>query len=135
MAEDKDVVSHETILKVLAADADGYYRLVLTLASAFLGGSLLFLEKIVPKPTCLSLVFMSLGWVALVASVAVVTNIREKNLRSGYIALEGKRDQARVLDAAKDRQITWASTLLIAGMAFVTLAVAVGVWTRTSGGN
>lgn len=108
-------ITRETIFKVLAKDADGYYKLVLTLASAFLGGSLLFLEKIVPDPTWLSLVFMVLGWGSLVGSVAVVTSIRERNLRSGYLALEGKVEEARKLDVAKDRQTRWASLLLIGG--------------------
>lgn len=134
MTERQDI-PRETIFKVLATDADGYYKLVLTLASAFLGGSLLFLEKIVPDPTWLSLAFMILGWVSLVGSVAVVTSIRERNLRSGYMTLEGKVEDARRLDAAKDRHTRWASVLLIAGMAFVMLASGVGLWIKVCGGK
>lgn len=134
MTNSQNDIPRETIFKVLATDADGYYKLVLTLASAFLGGSLLYLEKIVPDPTWISLVFMILGWVSLVGSVAVVTSIRERNLRSGYLVLEGKVDEARKLDVAKDRQTRWASLLLIGGMASVMLAGAVGMWIKVCGG-
>jgi hypothetical protein len=136
VAEEEDQsISRETIFTVLANDADGYYKLVLTVASAFLGGSLLFLEKIVPHPTRLSLVLMTLGWLSLVASIAAITSVRQRNLRSGFLALEGKVDEARKLDVAKDRHSGWAAWLLIVGMSFIVLAGAVGIWTKTFGGH
>ncbi len=135
MTDEQKGISREAIFKVLAADADGYYKLVLTLASSFLGGSLLFLEKIMPKPTWLSLLFVSLGWGSLIASVALVTSIRAWNLRSGFFALEGKVEEARKLDVKKDRHTTCASNLLIAGMIFIMLAGAVSLWVKIGGGK
>lgn len=46
MNEEKDV-SRECIFNIYAAEAQGFYKLVITIASSFLGGSLIFVEKII----------------------------------------------------------------------------------------
>ena len=135
MANEQSDITRGTIFGILATDADGYYRLVLTVASSFLGGSLFFLEKFLPHPTLLTLSLLSVGWGSLVTSIALVTRVRLKNLQSGAFALEGKEAEARVLDAVKARETTGAARFLIWGMVFVVAAGVVSLWTRVLGGN
>ncbi|MBI5710345.1 MAG: hypothetical protein HZC42_08590 [Candidatus Eisenbacteria bacterium] len=134
MAENQDV-SRETIFRVLATDADGYYKLVLTVASSFLGGSLVFLEKFLPHPTALSLAFLSVGWASLVTSIGLIANVRLRNLQSGAFALENKITEAQALDLVKARHTEWAARCLIGGMALIVAACATGLWTHMYGGK
>jgi len=120
---------------VLATDADGYYKLVLAVASSFLGASLVFLEKLLPDPTALSLAFLSAGWALLVTSIGLIANVRMRNLQSGALALEGKVTEAQALDLVKARHTKWAARCLIGGMALIVAACAIGLWTNLCGGK
>jgi len=107
-------VSKDTLFNSIVKEAGEFYNLVLTVASAFLGGTLLFLEKIAPQPVKWSLCILALGWLSLIVSIGLAVYVRLKNLESGRLALEGKYDDAAKLDRKKECHcvcMTW--TLLL----------------------
>jgi hypothetical protein len=125
-----DGVSQETILKVLAEIANEYYRLVFAVASAFLGGSLLFLEKFVRKLSVGTLVPLTLGWVALVVAIALIANVCARNIESANLVIRDKRADARKLDDAKARDTALAVWCLVGGMTLLVIAGIVSLWTK-----
>ena len=126
--ENRDRVSKEAAFAAIVAEAGGFYKSVLTVASSFLGGSLLFMHRIAPDPSRLSLVFLSIGWGLLIICVALVIRVRRRNLDSGWQALEGKYDRAKEIDESTRRQSDWAMWLLIIGMAAIMSFGMINVW-------
>ena len=125
-----DGVTQETILKVLADIANEYYRLVFAVASAFLGGSLLFLEKFVRKLSVCTLVPLTLGWAALVVAIALIASVCARNIQSANLVIQNKRTAARSIDDAKARDTTLAVWFLVGGMALLVIAGIVSLWTK-----
>ncbi len=118
---DKKQVSKDTILTVLATEAGGFYNLVITIASSFLGGSLLFIEKIALIPSNSSLYLLGLGWLALIGSIVAISFVRRLNLDSGWKALEEKFDEAKVIDAKTRKLSTGAIVLFSIGLFLIML--------------
>lgn len=124
MADDLNIVPKSAILQSVSAEANGFYGVIVTVASTFLGGSLLFLEKFVPARTGWTVIVMGIGWFALVGSIGCVARIRFMNLRSGKFALEDKHDEASRIDLHTDGLSNWSQWLLIVGMsALVVMGV------------
>jgi hypothetical protein len=116
MAEDPNIVPKSAILQSVTAEANGFYGVVVTVASTFLGGSLLFLEKFTPAKSGWSIVVISVGWISLVASIGCIARLRFMNLRSGKLALTDQYDAAKKIDSHTDLLSNWSQWLLIAGM-------------------
>jgi len=95
-------VSRDTLFNSIVKEAGEFYSLVISVASAFLGGTLLFLEKIAPHPFKWSLCILAFGWLSLIMSIGLAVYVRLKNLESGRLALEGKYDEAQKLDRKKE---------------------------------
>jgi hypothetical protein len=117
MPDDPSIVPRSAILQSITTEASGFYTTVTTVASTFLGASLLFFDKFVSTRTTSSLVFLALSWVALVAAIASVARVRFLNLRSGQLALQDKFDAAAAIDIQGGRFSTAAQWCLIIGMA------------------
>ena len=132
MAKD-DAVSKEQVFLSVASEAAGYYKLIVTVASSFLGGSLLFLERIAPRPSQFSLVVLAAGWASLIASIGLVAWIRAKNLESGALVLAGDYDRAKTIDSTKMFLSNWATVLLCLGMLLIMLCGLLNVWSEQSG--
>jgi hypothetical protein len=116
MPDDPNVVPKSAVLQSITAEANGFYGVVVTVASTFLGGSLLFLEKFAPARSAWSIVVMAIGWISLVASIGCIARIRFMNLRSGKLALLDQFDEATKIDHHTDMLSNWAQWLLIGGM-------------------
>ncbi len=121
MAEDPNVVPKSAILQSLSAEANGFYGVIVTVASTFLGGSLLFLEKFTPAKSDWSIVVISVGWISLVASIGCIARVRFMNLRSGKLALTDQYDEAKEIDRHTDMLSNWSQWLLIAGMSALVI--------------
>jgi len=121
MAEDPNIVPKSAILQSVTAEANGFYGVIVTVASTFLGGSLLFLEKFTPAKSDLSIVVISVGWVSLVASIGCIARVRFMNLRSGKLALSDRFDEAKKIDSHTDLLSNWSPWLLIAGMSALVI--------------
>lgn len=116
MADDPNVVPKSAILQSITTEANGFYTTITTVASTFLGASLLFFDKLVIARTPLSLVILGVAWVALVAAIASVARVRFLNLRSGRLALQDKFDDAAAIDIQSGRCSASAQWCLIVGM-------------------
>lgn len=117
-----DNVSRAALFDSIVKEASEFYKLVLTVASAFLGGTLIFLEKIAPPPVPWWLfVLLCIGWLCLITAICILAIVRTKNLESGCHALDNNFEAAQAIDAKKERYTEWTLWLLIAGVCCITL--------------
>jgi hypothetical protein len=121
MTEPNEKVSKDALFSSIVAEAQGLHRQMVTIAVTFLGGTLLFLEKIATEPTVFSMLFLILGWAALIASVALSSFVRLKNLDAGRYALEEKYDEAARIDRRKECLSIVTIWCFIAGISFITI--------------
>jgi hypothetical protein len=118
-------VTPDVLFQAVVDEARAAYKLIVTMASAFLGGTLLFLEKIAPNPARCSIVVLGLGWSLLICSILCVLRVHYLNLKSGTHVLNGRYELAQPIDEKNDRLTMVASLLLVGGL----LAIAVfGIW-------
>lgn len=116
----QEPVSSDKKFEVLAAEADGFYRMVVTVSTAFLGGSILFVERIAPQPIPQTLWLLAAGWMALVSSIYFIVQVRRGNLESIRLALEGNYGDARSIDAQTRLASALAQWGMIAGMILIS---------------
>ncbi|MEN6535004.1 MAG: hypothetical protein ABFD89_15170 [Bryobacteraceae bacterium] len=116
MTENPDVVPRSAILQSITTEASGFYTTITSVASAFLGASLLFADKFQISGGIFSLVMLAVSWILLVASIGCVARVRFLNLKSGQLALQDKFNDAAAIDIRSWRFSTLAQWLLIAGM-------------------
>lgn len=121
MTESNEKVSKDALFASIVTEAQGLHRQLVTIAVSFLGGTLFFLEKIAAEPTVLSMLFLILGWVALIASVALSSFVRLKNLDAGRCALEEKYDEAARIDRRKECLSIVTIWCFVAGISFITI--------------
>ena len=95
------------------ASADQFDKHILTLAASAFGISLVFLEKIAPKPDPQSLIFLYIAWSALVVSMLFT-------LSSFLTSIHAHRCQRKILEheffspekkAMRNKWATWTSRL------------------------
>lgn len=116
MADDPNVVSKSAILQSITTEASGFYTTVTTVASTFLGASILFVDKFLTAGTTFSLVVLAVSWISLVCSIACVARVRFLNLKSGQLALQDDYEGAGAIDLQSGRFSTSAQWCLIVGM-------------------
>jgi hypothetical protein len=121
MADDPNVVPRSAILQSITTEASGFYTTITTVASTFLGASLLFVDKFLTAGTTFSLIMLAVSWISLVASIASVARVRFLNLKSGQLALQDKFDAANAIDIRSGRYSTSAQWCLIVGMAALVI--------------
>jgi len=109
-------LSKKDLAQLLVSEAQGFYALLMTVASSFLGGSLLFLEKLGTTRNLIALTALAIGWVSLVLSVCFLTWGRLKNLESGKLALKGSFKEADSIDTLGEAYMIWAVFTLGIGL-------------------
>lgn len=119
MSDQQSSVSKDAVFAAIVSEAAGFYKLVLTVASSFLGGSLLFLDRIATHPSARSVWILGLGWVCLIGAIVTVAVVRRRNLESGYLALEEKYEEARDIDKSTRKWSTLALVSLSFGVFFL----------------
>ncbi|MCK5240900.1 hypothetical protein KAR34_00480 [bacterium] len=125
-----DKVSEDVIFNSIVKEAGGFYTLVLTVASAFLGGTLFFLEKIVGTPNKYSLILLGLGWMSLITTIGLSAFIRFQNVESGRLALEKKYNEAKKLDRDKEAKCILMIWTLIIGILFIAIFGIINLWIK-----
>jgi H+/Cl- antiporter ClcA len=130
MPDDPKAALQFAILQSLTAEAGGFYGLIVTVASSFLGGSLLFLEKFALNPTRWTLVLLILAWLALVAAIGCIARLRYHYLKSAKLALEDRFGDASKIDKHTDRLGWWSQYLLIGGMLGLVLVGSLTFYTQ-----
>lgn len=126
MNDTEDRVRREALLASVTTEAQGFYNLVMTAATSFLGGTLLFMEK-VAAPSNWSVFAIGAGWLSLVGAIACVAIVRRINLLSGGHALASQHDESKKLDKKGNFLTTSGTVLLIVGMLFITLGAIVNL--------
>lgn len=119
MSEDK--VSREVIFKTIVEEASGLYNLIMTLDTAVFGATLIFIEKIAPNPTRVSIGFLGLGWLSLILSIVCCLRVRWNNLESGRNALEGNFEEASKIDKPNRSWTKGAIYLIVIGIACIAI--------------
>ena len=116
MADDQNIVSKSAVLQSVTAEANGFYGAVVTVASTFLGGSLLFLEKFAPAESNWSIYIIGFGWIALAAAIGCIARVRFMKSAIGKAFLEDRHDDASKIDKQTALLSNLAQWLLIGGM-------------------
>jgi hypothetical protein len=114
------VVSKNTLWNSYVNEAGGFYNLIITVASAFLGGSMIFIQNIATTPTCCSLFFLFLGWFCLVGSIWLTTAVRRQNVATLREALEEKWDDEKA-DQLNETRTDYMVVLFGLGLLFIVL--------------
>lgn len=118
------------ISETVAAEAVGFYRLVVTTATAFLGGTLLFWEKVDPHPSHTSLVPLLIGWVLLGGSIALIAFVRRGNIECGRLVLAEKFEKADAVAFSTRTWTTWAMLTLAMGILMVMFSGFLTMWNK-----
>jgi hypothetical protein len=116
-------VSEDTLYNIIASEAGGFYNLLTTISSAFLGGMLIFVDKFVASFTIWSVLILGFGLLCLVGAIISIVYVRNKNL----IALDKYRtylrnktdsgyDELIELDKKKQKWTIYASWLFSVGI-------------------
>lgn len=99
---DKDIVSREKIFEYVVKEAGEFYKLMVTVMIAFLGGTLLFVEKVCALQVGWSLWVLFGGWASLLISIGCIMWVRMKNVKSGDLALQEEYEKSSELDHKKE---------------------------------
>jgi hypothetical protein len=114
--------SRKLISESVIAEAVGFYKLVVATATLFLGGSLVFWERIAPTISACSLFLLGLGWLCLIACVGMIVFVRRDNIEAGRLYLSGEDKEYDKIALRSRRFTTTSGILLTAGMFFVSAA-------------
>jgi hypothetical protein len=113
----------------MAQEASGLYSQLLTICTAFLGGSLTFYEKLAPNPLPCSMLFLFLAWLSFIYSLLALIWVRWKNVEAHRMILESLKGDECLYDKArktaiKTRRVTNSIIVSIGfGMSFLALFV------------
>lgn len=127
----KTEVTSDVVFQAIVDQALAFYKLIVTVASTFLGGTLVFIEKIAPNPTRCSLWLLGAGWLLLIATILCVAIVHRLNLQSGKHVMAGRNDLAEPIDVKSRFLSTLTSVLLSAGLLAIVIFGMVNLISRT----
>jgi len=129
--DDPSKLPIKTIWGSLELEAEELYKYVLTIASAFSGGTWFFMDKITMEPIHNSLILLFIGWGGLLFSIAILPIVRLFNLAGGRSVLEQKPQLTEKYSCVNDR-LTWLMVLsMILGMVFIAIYIGVNLWYKS----
>lgn len=123
-------VDRERILDAVVSEAQAFHKQIITIAVAFLGGTLLYLRdqggSVVPE----SLIYLLAGWICLLLCMTLSIIVRIGNTSSGKKALLRDFDGAAKLDRIKERMSIFAAGALVLGIALITTFGAINLFDK-----
>ena len=126
-------ISEDTVFQMHISETQGFYGLMLALASTFLGGTLVFVEWLLPEPTTLTFVLLVLGWVFLVVSLIFLGIVRLLNVRASHFVLMKEHERVKKI-CRRNRKIGNISCLLLAiGIVLISVCGIVALAQRSFG--
>jgi len=84
----KSNVSLDQLYNTMAQEADGFYKQMITISTAFLGGTLAYFDKLFVGNVRWSLWLLFPGWALLVFPIAVLALVRWQNVEAHRHVLE-----------------------------------------------
>lgn len=123
---------NKQITESVINEATSFYKLVVTTATVFLGGTLIFWEKIAPAISQASVIALGCGWLCLIVSIALIVFARRDNIELGRLVLKGRPESNRQDKIAKRcRCFTTASGVFLSlGMLFTASAGFIALWNK-----
>jgi predicted membrane channel-forming protein YqfA (hemolysin III family) len=113
-------VSKSTLWETTCSEASGFYYQTLTISTAFLGGSMVFLDKIAPDPIPWTCFFLCLGWICLLKTIHLLLQIRLTNLHAFRLGLEEKWDECAIVVKPNEVKTTIMTKWIMWGLVFIT---------------
>jgi len=111
--------------EALVKEAGEFYSLTIKIATLFLGGVILLIEKIAPHKTTRLMygayIFLVIGILLLLATSCLTFLIRKKNIQSAIHALREQYDKSEKIDEVKEGLTNWTVIFLILGMFCITI--------------
>ena len=83
---DRHAAARERLSNELVAEARGFYSQIATVASAFLGGSVLFRDKLPDVPACNWL--LGVAWTCFALTLTLIVCVRLNNISGAERALD-----------------------------------------------
>ena len=141
MADNDDSALRDRLYTTMSQEADGLYKLLITICTTFLGGTLVFFEKLFVSDARWSIWLLFLAWLALTYSIAVLVWIRWQNVEAHRHALEytktGDENEYKKAEGIPEAGRRWtlsAIIIMIAGLLLLALFTAINVFYRYFGG-
>jgi len=115
-AHNSDGQSHEDakkeLYRTMVQEASAFYRQMATICSAFLGGSMLFSDRLVRAPEPRWSWILLAAWVCFVLTLAVIVWLRWQNVESHRLVLESLKSPSS--DASPGSQDKYDKALMLA---------------------
>jgi hypothetical protein len=138
--DDDQMISLERLYDTMSKEVDGLYRQMITICTAFLGGTLVFFEKLFVSNAEWSIYVLFGGWAALTYPLAVLIFIRWQNVEAHRHVLEylktGKEKEYNeaVLMSRRGRKWTTSAIIsMVAGLVLVAAFTAINIFNRSIG--
>ncbi len=137
------IVSPETLYDAMAREADGFYRQITTICTAFLGGILVFLEKLftISPKSIIYLIVLGSGVICLILSLAAISYVRWQNVEAHrhalkYFKTEDKSEYNKAMEIPERSRI-WTKIAIfsmILGIFLITIFVGASIIYKQDGG-
>ncbi len=134
-------ISFEALYDTMSKEADGLYKQMITICTAFLGGSLVFFEKLFVSDAGWAIYFLFGGWAALTYPLAVLIYVRWQNVEAHRHILEYLKTESEIeynkAVAIPKRGRKWTTSAIIsmlAGLILIATFTAINIIYRQIGG-
>ncbi|HUV29161.1 MAG TPA: hypothetical protein VMW34_17495 [Anaerolineales bacterium] len=122
---DTEQEHRDRILNMISQEASGFYSIVISVATLFLGGTVFFIGQIAPNPNPYSIILLVLGWVSLIISIIFIALVRRWNFLSGYHYLMDDFSKSKQLDELTRKCSTVSIIALTVGISCISTF---GLW-------
>ena len=135
------MVSNEQLYAAMAKEANEIHKQVLTICTAFLGGTSVFLDKLYISEAKWTLVILFLGWAALTYPLVALAIVRWKNVEShryifNFFKIGNEGELEKAASISKSGRVLTVSALasMTAGLILISVFTALNFWLRPAGG-
>jgi len=136
-----DSALKDRLYTTMSQEADGFYKLLITICTTFLGGTLIFFEKLFVSDARWSIWLLFLAWLALAYSIAVLVWIRWQNVEAHRHALEYLKtrvekdyEKAVSIPNKARKWTTSAIIVMMIGLGLIAVFTAINIYYKYIGG-
>ena len=125
-----NMIALDSFFKAQLKEAGELYQQLLTIATLFLGGSIVFMEKIAPNPKPPTLILIYIGWLALLISIVLLIVIRLNNIDTISLSVskdENEKNKGKNLEKINHIITRIMVIFLTIGLIFITIFGAINL--------